>query len=518
MKVGMYNRWLATLGGGEKYSLAIAAYLSQNHDVHVISHQKVSKEEAASRLNLDLDRVQFDVIPSRSSIELKPITGEFDLFINASFMEFLPSIAPKSVAIIYFPAPLEGGGHPRLRYRLGWAMKRWFMIPTLEEGFVRIKSSAGRRNIIEANPRARLKLPLSSKPYHLSFELASQAPEKQAVDLILDGRVIDRVLLGGKGELIPVGVNVPGSPNRVRELVIEPVGVDPDSSQQPCLDLAQVRVMTPRNGLFRAAFGSLLGAYGVRFQLLPLQHSSILDQMVTYDSLWAISEYTRQWIETYWGIESPILYPPVDVEKFTPKPKKNQILNVGRFFAGDHNKKHLVMIAAFKEMVDAGLKGWEFHLAGGTTPGDVHQKYLSDVIEQAAGYPITIHPDLPYPQLLELYNQSAIYWHASGYGEDENRDPVKFEHFGITTVEGMAAGCVPVVIGKGGQIEIVHHGQDGFLWYSTAQLKSLSSNLIENPGLRQKLAANAVISSRNFSLSKFYQRVHALLAMIDVKE
>ena len=45
MKVGMYNRWLTTLGGGEKYSLAIAQLLSQNHDVHVISHLPVSQAE-----------------------------------------------------------------------------------------------------------------------------------------------------------------------------------------------------------------------------------------------------------------------------------------------------------------------------------------------------------------------------------------------------------------------------------------------------------------------------------------
>ena len=53
---------------------------------------------------------------------------------------------------------------------------------------------------------------------------------------------------------------------------------------------------------------------------------------------------------------------------------------MGRFFAGDHNKKHMVMVRAFKEMVDNGLENWEFHLVGGSTPGDIHQKYLADVI------------------------------------------------------------------------------------------------------------------------------------------
>jgi glycosyltransferase involved in cell wall biosynthesis len=363
-----------------------------------------------------------------------------------------------------------------------------------------------------------MKLPSSLKPFKLSFELASQRPEIQEVELILDGIKIDKVSLGVKGEFKPILVSVPGSENRVRELIIEPLGANSNSSLRPCLELAQVSVLTPRHKIFRAMFGNLLGQFGVRFQLLPLPHSSILDHMATYDALWAISEYTQRWIENYWKKDSVILYPPIDVEQFTPKPKKNQILNVGRFFAGDHNKKHLVMIRAFKEMVDAGLEGWELHLSGGSTPGEIHQKYLEEVVAEVLGYPIYIHPDLPYPKLLELYNESAIYWHASGYGEDENRDPIKFEHFGITTVEGMAAGCVPVVIGKGGQTEIVHHGQDGFLWYSTEELKNLSSDLITNPGMRQRLAANAIKDSRNFSMSKFYVRVHDLLAMIGVEE
>ncbi len=41
---------------------------------------------------------------------------------------------------------------------------------------------------------------------------------------------------------------------------------------------------------------------------------------------------------------------------------------------------------------------------------------------------------------------------------------VAFTFSGMTTPEAMSAGCVPVVIRKGGQPEIVRHGLDGFLW------------------------------------------------------
>ncbi len=50
MRVGLYNRWLATLGGGEKLGLSVAEYISQFHQVTVISHKPVSREVAAERL------------------------------------------------------------------------------------------------------------------------------------------------------------------------------------------------------------------------------------------------------------------------------------------------------------------------------------------------------------------------------------------------------------------------------------------------------------------------------------
>ena len=55
------------------------------------------------------------------------------------------------------------------------------------------------------------------------------------------------------------------------------------------------------------------------------------------------------------------------------------------------------MVEAFKQMVDQGLTGWTLHLAGGTTSGEEHKAYLDSVIEQSDHYPITIHPDIPFP-------------------------------------------------------------------------------------------------------------------------
>ena len=514
----MYNRWLTTLGGGEQYSLTIAQLLGRKHDVHVISHQPVSQGEVSRRLNLDLSNVHLDVIPSRSAVELTPLTGEYDLFLNVSYMDFIPSVARRSASVIFFPAAFEGEKNARLRYRLGWSIKKWFMVPTLSQGFLRFQNGSIRSQSIETSSPVHLQLPPSRVSYKVSFDLYSNHPAVKQAGVILDGILVETVPLKTNGEFQRVFIDVPVTFNRLHNLVIrssEPAA-SPAGSE---FVLSQVVVHTPRFKTFQTFFGSVFGRYGVRFQLLPLpfNHSTIHEAIDTYDAIWAISKFTQRWIKTYWQRESILLYPPVDVEKFSPAPKKNQILSVGRFFAGSHNKKHLEMVKAFKEMVDGGLKDWELHLVGGSTPGDIHQDYLENVKSEAAHYPIFIHPDLPHLDMLKLYNESAIYWHASGYGEDETRDPVKFEHFGITTVEGMAAGCVPVVIGKGGQPEIVSHGRNGYLWNSPEQLITYTLRLIRDPGLREKISAISLADSAAYSKMKFQDRLDELLNDIGIE-
>jgi len=84
-------------------------------------------------------------------------------------------------------------------------------------------------------------------------------------------------------------------------------------------------------------------------------------------------------------------------------------------------------------------------------------------------------------------------------------------------VEGMAAGCVPVVIGKGGQPEIVRHGQNGFLWESLEELKSYTLKLIQDESLRRRIAKNALADSVNYSNERFKTRLGEILNDIGVK-
>lgn len=218
------------------------------------------------------------------------------------------------------------------------------------------------------------------------------------------------------------------------------------------------------------------------------------------------SEFTKRFSEKSWQLSSSIIYPPVDTDKIKPLKKENYILSVGRFFGYLKDKKHEVMIDTFRKLYEGGkIKNWSLYLAGSAKEGD--KPYLDKLRKKSKDIPINFYPNLGYDDLVKIYGQSSIYWHASGF---EENDPTKMEHFGISTVEAMAGGCVPVVIGKGGQREIVEDGVSGFLWGSLDEFKEFTMKLTDDNDLRKTMSEKAVNRARVFSKGKFKDKIIAL--------
>ncbi|MCL4397661.1 glycosyltransferase family 4 protein [Patescibacteria group bacterium] len=217
------------------------------------------------------------------------------------------------------------------------------------------------------------------------------------------------------------------------------------------------------------------------------------------------SRYTKGYIDKTYGLNSSILYPPVDIEKFSPGPKSEIILSVGRFFAPSNPKKQEIMIEVFKEM---NLKKWKLVLIGGVASESANE--ISLLKQKAKGSNIEIITDSDFKTLQKYYSEAKIYWHAAGFGEDLEKFPDRAEHFGMTTVEAMAAGAVPVVFGGGGQLEIVEDGISGYFWKQKDDLKAQTLALINNSDLRQRLAIAAQQRAKLFSKEKFFDQLEEL--------
>lgn len=221
------------------------------------------------------------------------------------------------------------------------------------------------------------------------------------------------------------------------------------------------------------------------------------------------SFFTKSFIDKSFSVTSKVIYPPVDVAAIKPSKKEKIILSVGRFGQNQlHPKKQEVLIEVFKEL-SKKAPGWKLILAGQAKKSD--EKYLNSLKRTSRGFAIRIVQNMPIEKLRKLYSQSSIYWHATGFGEDENKNPEKMEHFGISTVEASAAGAVPVVIGLGGQKEIVKNGVNGLLWTTKAELFEGTLNLINNPTKLEQLSKRAVLNSKRFSEDVFFKEYEKII-------
>lgn len=218
----------------------------------------------------------------------------------------------------------------------------------------------------------------------------------------------------------------------------------------------------------------------LHFQV-PFKHvngNSLINKMkfIRIKRIVCNSQFTKNVIDKEYGVKSVVLYPPCDVSKIKPKRKENIILGVGRFSKLLQSKRQDVLIDAFKILSDNGMNNWKLVLVGGSDVGA--DNFLSFLKKRAKGYNVDFILSPNYQRLIELYGTSKIFWSASGYKEDPIKHPKKMEHFGISLVEAMAAGCIPLVYNGGGYKEILSQFKE-FLWNKKIGLVKKTSKAID---------------------------------------
>lgn len=240
------------------------------------------------------------------------------------------------------------------------------------------------------------------------------------------------------------------------------------------------------------------------FNLITLPLKNLFITRFIYNSIFT-KRVVEKRLKTH---KSIVIYPPIDITAFKNSTvKDNIILSVGRFDSPSHSKRFDVLIRAFKLLYKKN-KSQKLIVAGGLK-GDFGKVTLRELKLQAEKYPVTFIVNPSYSELIKLYAKSKIYWHAAGYDIDEDVSPELVEHFGISTVESMASGCVPVVINKGGQKEIVT-SKSGFLWDTLNELVNCTLNLLSDEKFLKRMSKGAILRSKKFDIERFNQKITSI--------
>ena len=219
------------------------------------------------------------------------------------------------------------------------------------------------------------------------------------------------------------------------------------------------------------------------------------------------SNFTKTHLQKLWP-EIPeskikLLYPPVLPIPLLNLQKKNQIFVCSRL---ERDKNLESLMQAYKSS-DFLVNNYSLIIAGSSDEGST---YLPELVEHTKGYNIFVLDNKPFSEIAKLYNESKFFWHCKGYGVDETSEPYKCEHFGITTVEAMSVGCIPIVIDKAGQKEIVTDNC-GEKWLTLEELTKKTEHLAKDEKLQAVYAENAKKRASEYFLDNFTANLKIIL-------
>lgn len=170
-------------------------------------------------------------------------------------------------------------------------------------------------------------------------------------------------------------------------------------------------------------------------------------QMMLNSTVLTNSEFSRRAIFNEFGVDPIVLQPPVDVDTFrnaalSSDVREDSILVVSRF----HTTKKVENAIHLARLLKQRGIGKNVKIAGNISPNDAaYFSYLNDLVRQ---YDLedflTFEVNVKFERLLDLMRLSKVYFH-----------PMPGEPFGISTVEAMSAGLIPVVPDIGGHTEFV---------------------------------------------------------------
>lgn len=209
------------------------------------------------------------------------------------------------------------------------------------------------------------------------------------------------------------------------------------------------------------------------------------------------SKFSQRVILNHVGKLSIVIYPPVSVKPYIKllrnKRRKNLVVTIGRF-TPEKRYEDVIKIASKTSNIK--------YVIIGSVPNKLSVRYFSKIrnmISRNKLRNVILMPNLSFESKLKVLSQAKVYLHT-----------MVNEHFGISIVEGMASGLVPVTHMSGGAWEDILDGKQGVHGYAFRNLDEAVEyvrNLIFDDGLRRKIVENNVGYVWKFSSEMFRRRI-----------
>jgi len=122
MKIGFYNPYFDSYGGGERYVLTLASYWSKRHDVHIFWDDKEMLSKAEERFGLDVSKLTCipNVFAKKNILEKLLVSASYDLMFFLSDGSIPTSLGKRN--ILHFQVPFSD-----IRMN-SWKARRYNMI------------------------------------------------------------------------------------------------------------------------------------------------------------------------------------------------------------------------------------------------------------------------------------------------------------------------------------------------------------------------------------------------------
>jgi glycosyltransferase involved in cell wall biosynthesis len=200
------------------------------------------------------------------------------------------------------------------------------------------------------------------------------------------------------------------------------------------------------------------------------------------DQFAANSKNVAERIRKFYGRDSEVIYPPVDVEFYTPADTDR-----GAFFL---IVSALVPYKRIEIAVEAFRRSRQTLVIVGTGP-----EYKR--LRRVAGPNVQFLGRIESHELRELYRKAAAMIQA---GEED---------FGINIVEALACGCPVVALNLGGAVELIRNGETGIFFNDlTAESLSAAVDKISSMSFNKTLMRETAL---RFSASRFKEEFQRLI-------